>query len=32
MIYIWTIISETVHDMTNVSMKDIYEGMHDMSV
>ena len=28
----WTNISETVHDMTNVSMKDIYEVIYDISV
>ena len=29
---IWTNISETVHAVTNVSMKDIYEVIYDLSV
>ena len=28
---IWTNISETVHSMTNVSIKDIYEIIYDLS-
>ena len=29
---IWTNISETVNAMSNVSMKDIYEVIYDLSV
>ena len=29
---IWTNIPETVHAMTNVSMKDIHEVIYDLSV
>ena len=29
---IWMNISETVHDMTNVSMKDIYKVIYDHTV
>ena len=29
---IWTNISKTVNDMSNVSMKDIYEVIYDLSV
>ena len=29
---IWTNISETVHSVTNVSMKEIYKVIYDLSV
>ena len=29
---IWTNISETVHAMTNVHMKDMYNILYDLSV
>ena len=30
--YIWSTISEMVHAMPNVSVKDIYEVIYDLSI